>query len=103
MTLQDQQHAIVDNFRRCHMRGCLGMGQWSPILSLSPDGIQWAHMRFSRWLMCDHHREFIGLDDLIDKPLASGVSAWEHIQGSFAMARKHIPQREFAQLKWEPA
>lgn len=103
MIFQDQQAEIVENFRRCHMRGCLGMGHWSPLISISPDGIQWAHMRFSHWLMCDHHKEYIGLEDLVDHPLLDGTPAWVGIQSAFAQAGKQVPQREFALLKWELA
>jgi len=103
MTSQAQQSEVVKNFRTCHMRGCLGKGQWSPLLSISPDGIQYAHMRFSHWLMCDHHKDYIGLEDLVDCPLENGVGAWEHIQLSFIRAGKYAPEREFTQLKWELA
>ena len=88
------------------MKGCLDINtwdRWSPIISLSMDGIQWGHIRFSHWLMCQHHQQTIGLEDLIDGPLLSGASAWEHIQSSFAKAGKGIPLREFAKLTWEPA
>tara|TARA_Y100000310_G_scaffold328215_1_gene396002 strand:- start:34254 stop:34565 length:312 start_codon:yes stop_codon:yes gene_type:complete len=103
MTIQEQQPAIIQNFRMCFMRGCPNRGGWSPKISLSPDGIQYAHMRFRHWLMCDHHKNTIGLEDLIDHPLYSGVGAWEHIQLAFVRAGKTAPEREFTTLKWELA
>mgnify|MGYP003149102032 CR=1 FL=1 len=87
----------------CYMKGCLDRGYWSPLISISPDGIQWAHMRFGHLLMCDHHKDYIDLNDLIAGPVSSGMSGWSHIQASFAMAGKQVPEREFAHLKWELA
>lgn len=103
MTLQDQQPEIIHNFRRCHMRGCLGMGYWQPVISISPDGIQRAYMPFPHWLMCDHHKEAIGIEDLVDKPISDGRGAWESIQAAFARVGKDTPEREYTQLIWRPA
>lgn len=103
MTIVDQQPEIIHNFRRCHMRGCLGMGYWSPVISLSPDGLQRAYLPMRHWLMCDHHKEFITIDDLVDKPLFDGTPAWERIQLSFTKAGKDAPQREFTNLIWQLA
>lgn len=99
----DHQAEIVQNFRMCFMRGCTGRGEWSPLLSISPDGLQYAHIRFEHWLMCEHHKDNIGLEDLIDGPLNSGKSGWETIQGALAKAGKDIPEREYTKLRWELA
>ncbi len=79
------------------------MGNWSPVVSVSPDGLQRAYMKMPHLLMCDHHKEVIGLEDLIAGPLASGRTGWEHIQNSFTQSGKMAPQREFTNLIWEPA
>jgi hypothetical protein len=99
----NKQPEIIRNFRWCHMRGCTGMGYWSPVLSLSPDGRQRAYMPFPHWLMCDYHRDNIGLDDLVNGPMFSGEGAWERIQSAFTRSGKMAPQKEFAQLLWRPA
>ncbi len=79
------------------------MGYWQPVISISPDGIQRAYMPFPHWLMCDYHKEVIGVEDLVDKPISDGRGAWESIQAAFAWAGKDIPEREYTQLIWRPA
>jgi len=96
----DQQSEIIHNFRRCHMKGCLAEGWWSPVISLSPDGLQSAFIPFDHIIVCDHHKNNIGLDDFINGPLSSGEGSWEHIQGAFARAGKMVPQIEFSALIW---
>ena len=85
------------------MRGCLGMGYWYPVISLSPDGLQRAYMPFPHLLMCDHHKEFIQIGDLVDGPMFDGGGSWEHIQISFARSGLLAPQREFTNLLWRAA
>lgn len=99
----DNQPDIIKKFRKCHMRGCFAMGEFSPLISISPDGIQYGHMRFAHWLMCEYHRNNIGLEDLIDKPIGDGRSGWEAIQAAFVRAGKDAPEREYTVLKWELA
>ena len=79
------------------------MGYWYPVISLSPDGIQRAYMAFKHWLMCDHHKDTIWLEDLADKPIGDGRMAWEAIQAAFARGGKDVPEREYTQLLWRPA
>lgn len=103
MTLQDKQAEIIHNFRRCHLTGCIGMGYWSPVISISPDGLQRAFLPFPHMLICDSHKDSIELSDLISGPLSDGQGAWETIQGAFAQAGKDVPQMEFTNLSWRPA
>jgi len=79
------------------------MGNWYPVISLSPDNIQRAYMPFPHWLMCDHHKEFISLDDLIDGPVFSGQNSFELIQAAFVKAGKFGPEKEYTNLLWRPA
>ena len=97
----DNQPDIIKKFRRCHMKGCLGTGNWSPLIKLSPDGRQYAFMRLRLLLVCDHHQATIGLEDLIYKPIQDGRQGWEVIQGAFRHAGKDIPEKEFTRLEWE--
>ena len=99
----NKQPEIVHNFRRCHMRGCMDMGWWYPVISLSPDGLQRAYVPFPHWLMCDHHKEYIELGDLIDGPLGDGGMAWTRIQSVFRKAGRVLPQREYTNLQWREA
>jgi hypothetical protein len=99
----DKQAEIIHNFRRCHLKGCLGMGYWSPVISISPDSLQRAFLPFPHLLMCDAHKDSIELSDLIDGPLYDGRGAWETIQGAFARAGKAPPQKEFTKLLWRPS
>ena len=103
MNIIDQQPEIIHNFRRCHMRGCLGMGYWQPVISLSPDGIQRAYLPLMSKLMCDHCKTIIGIEDLVDGPISDGRSAWESIQAAFRRGGKDVPEREYAQLLWRLA
>lgn len=79
------------------------MGNWTPVLSLSPDGLQRAYMPFPHWLMCDHHKEFIQLDDFINGPVFNGDNSWVLIQNAFRRAGKMVPQKEYANLLWRLA
>jgi hypothetical protein len=65
--------------------------------------MQRAYLRMDHLLMCDHHKEYITIDDLVDKPLFDGTPAWERIQLSFTKAGKFAPLREFTNLIWDPA
>ena len=86
------------------MKGCLGMGNWSPVITISPDGeLQYGHLRLRLMIVCDVHKEIIGLDDFIDGPISGGKSAWEAIQSAFVHAGKDAPLKEFTKLKWELA
>ena len=97
MTLQDKQPEIIHNFRR------LGMGWWYPVISISPDGLQRAYLPFPHWLMCDHHKDYIQLEDLIDGPMEDGTKSWIRIQAAFAQSGKQAPQREYTHLLWREA
>jgi len=99
----DQQSEIIHNFRRCHLSGCLGMGWWYPVISLSPDGVQRAYLPMKHWLFCDHHHEYIELSDLIDGRVTNGDVAFTRIQEAFICGGKSAPQREFTTLKWREA
>ena len=99
----ENQPEIIHNFRRCFMKGCLGMGNWTPIIGITPDRIQWGHMRLRLMIVCDHHKNTIGLEDLVDGPIQDGRSAWEVIQSAFVHAGKDAPLKEFTTLKWELA
>ena len=101
-SIQDKQPEIIKNFRQCYMRGCLAMGWWEPNISISPDGIQRAHLNFAHILVCDYHKTVIGIEDLVDGPTSSGVGAFERIQQAFAKGGKDVPLREFTKLNWRP-
>ena len=104
MSMQPHVQAeVVANFRKCHMRGCLGMGVWQPSLSLSPDGLQRAYLPFPHWLFCDSHKVSVGLEDLVDQPTSGGVMAWDRIVLAFVRAGKLPPIREYAKLLWRMA
>ena len=97
----DHQPEIVNHFRRCHMIGCLGVGNWTPVISVSPDKLQWGHLPLRLLLVCDHHKDIIGLDDLLYKPIGDGRSAWEVVVSAFTRAGKDAPLKEFTQLRWQ--
>lgn len=103
--VSDNALELSNHIRGCYMRGCLGRGYWTPVLALSPDGLQYAYMNFGNWLMCDYHKDTIGLDDLIDGPVAGGLNAFTLIQTAFAKrdVKAHIPEREFTKLLWREA
>lgn len=73
------------------------------MISISPDGIQRAYMPFPHWLMCDHHKEYIQLEDLIDGPMSDGTQSWVRIQLAFTAQGRSAPQKEFTNLLWRPA
>ena len=97
------QQEIIKNFRVCHMKGCLAMGYWSPVISVSPDNLQRAYLPMPHMLMCDHHKAIIGLDDFINGPVFSGDNAWVRIQAAFATAGKDEPLLQYTHLIWEQA
>ena len=103
--VSDNDLALSDHIRMCYMKGCLGRGYWTPVLALSPDGIQYAYMNFGNWLMCDYHKDIIGLSDLVDGATHNGLSAWNQIQTAFAKrdVKAPIPEREFCKLIWREA
>lgn len=99
----NNQAEILHNFRTCHMRGCLGMGWWYPVISISPDGLQRAYMSMPHMLVCDQHKEDIELSDLVDGPMSNGDRAFTRIQQAFVGQGKDAPQREFTTLIWRAA
>jgi len=89
--------------RKCFMKGCLEMGWWSPVIVFSPDGVNAAYRSFDVWLMCDWHKEQIGIDDLLIGSTTGGLSGWEQVVSSFVRAGIPPPERQYTKLIWQPA
>jgi hypothetical protein len=94
-----------DYIRGCFIRGCTGRGYHTPVIALSFDGDYYVYHNFPNWLFCDHHKENIGLEDLIDQPVEGkiGLPAFALIQQAFIKAKLSPPQREFTNLIWRLA
>ena len=76
------------------------MGWWYPVISISPDNVQRAYLPMPHFLMCDDHKQSIGIEDLIDGTVTGGDNGFTRIQEAFIKNGKDAPQREFTNLLW---